>query len=80
MTQPRPIPHSIKIEAYFWAGTPLMIAAVLSHFYGQTFTAEQLNDAWLEEAAWNPLLQEDRPLFGFDQDDRASLARRLVAA
>lgn len=72
MTKPLTIPHHIKIEAFFWKGTPKDIAASLAHFYRQTsFTGAHLIDAWMEESALNPLLREQRPLNGFDEDKRA---------
>jgi len=84
MTQPRTIPHSIKIEAYFWAGTPKEIAATLAHFYQQpSFTGAHLIDTWTEESAWNVLLRDDRPAVGFDPVKREvglKLLRAMRAA
>jgi hypothetical protein len=78
MTASNPIPHDIMIQSFFWTGTPREVAAFLAHWYRRPVSAANLLDAWAEEAAWNPLLREDRPPSGFEQTDDVKILQQIV--
>jgi hypothetical protein len=51
----------------------------LTKLYGTKITAAKIKDYWIEESAFNPLLQVDRPARGLPQNEETRLTERLAA-
>lgn len=73
------IPHQTIIRSFFWPYSAEDIAWFLSRLYHQPLTAARIKDMWIEESAFNPMLQVDRPVNGFPPSDEVKLKEKLAA-
>jgi hypothetical protein len=71
--------HKTIIRSFFWHFSAEELATGFRMMFHTPITAARLKDIWIEESAWNPFLQMDRPANGFKQTEEIKFWETLAA-